>query len=314
MVSIKLNVRDKHFELDSSILFRYKYFNKLFKLPSNTHKSVDFTDKVIDMSPNDFREIMRYAKDSSYKISKKHMKIARHYGIIDEYDTIVQSLKKKSNFVCKINDSDQLFNFFKFIEKTDVALLKTGNNNKLVLNIVSDKEISFTHIKLDVDEIFGSIKYPVCITNDRLSICNKFSDNPIIMFMKNKEIYLITKIDNMNVKWSLCVNKQNNYNENPPDIKYDVGIKIMVGSMLQLVKMDNKIQFNVQQNIIKICCGDVVIDGIIECDKKFKLSFDTKNIINFLKKLKKKSYVNIYVMKNYPLKLSLNNIECYIKR
>ena len=208
-----------------------------------------------------------------------------------------------------------LYNFFRFIEKSDTAFLKS-KNNKLILNIVGNKISSFTHIELELDDIRGQIDTPLCITHEKLSIINKLSPkNPIIIYMQKNKIYLFTKTDKINIKWNLCQDDDEDNLEEPPQIDYKFGFIAPVGSLSNIAKMDNKIVFEIKNNKIKLKCGSLSVAIKEKCEEKFIIEFNTKDIINFLKNLPQRDNVKIYIKERYPLKMCYKNdymkAECY---
>lgn len=304
MTKIKLLVGDKIFELDSSILFKFKYFKKLLKkYDSESGNTIDFTNKKINICPNEFRNAMKYAKNPTHKLKKKHEKCLKKLGLIDEYDLLVDKLSKNTEFVGKINDCNTLYGFFKFIEKLDTAVIKS-TNDKLILNILSGDDTSFTHIELLLDKVYGSINKPICITHEKLNIINKLSPkNPILIYLQNNKLNLFTKTNNIDIKWNMCQNNNEEYFEEPPKFNYLFGFKAPIYTLQNIAKMDSIIKFDISNRMINIKCGSFNASVKQKCNKSFSIEFQTKNLINYLKNLPIKNNVTVFLKKNLPLKI-----------
>lgn len=312
MKKIKLLVRDKFFELDSTILFKFKYFKKILsdiyeKSSTESRNIVDLTNKNIDICPNEFREIMKHAKDPTYKIKKKHQILLNKLGLINEFDILIDKFYKNADYVGKINNNNILFNFFKIIDKNSIASLKSDNNT-LILNILNDNNTCFVHSKIVLDEFRGSINKPIYITHENLNLINKLSPNsPIIIYLKNNKLYLYTKTNNIDIKWNLYLDNTQDYFEEPPEFNYSIGFKSPVGTLLHIAKINKNIEFNISDKNIKIICGTFNANIKEKCNESFSIIFNTKYLINFLKNFYIKDNIKVYLKKNHPLKIIHKN-------
>lgn len=305
MINIRLCIREKIFIVEKNILMKFRYFRKILK-KYNFNKDIDLSNRKIDLDPNEFREVMKYAKDPTYKLKKKYQKGLLKLGFIDEYDEIMDELKKESSFVGKVVDSNSLFNFFKFIEKTDTALLKS-QNNKLILNIINRDVSSFTNSILLLDRYYGTINKPLCINHKKLCIINKLSKNPVLLYLQDNQLQLFTKAEQTEINWNMCLENVDEEFEEPLDINYKYGFRTPAGSFNNIVKMDKKIEFIISDDKIKLSCGSITVSIKEKCNEKYKVVYKTKDMIDFLKNIPIKDNVKVFIKKKYPLLISYKN-------